>query len=354
MSRSLAGFLLLLFLLPFAPASSAASTQTLQYTIAKPNPPQGYTYYTVEVIHTYNPLKRKGTGVFFVQTAGHTAHFFDPLAAALVMAPNTIRDAYAINLPGHGASGWPDDLTYGELSIKDYALATYQVLNQMKFVENRNVQTICGHGYGGLVVEYLESELSKGTPMLPPWGPHPSSSLENDFGIGNVILMASSMPKELPWADVDAPFGTGKAKDFIVKYVVDDPMLGKIIAVDDAAFVNALFAVNNVPVAGTPSGADLARIKSIEPFRTTGEYLGVDFQGGSPVAIPRVPSVAPGLWLWKNLTVVAFQFDPFALPSEEQALASYLKPGLGMTEILDSEAVHDMPYSKPGALLSLF
>lgn len=335
-------------------AAFAQSTQTLLYTIAKPDPLQGYSYYTVEVIHTYNQHKRGGTGVFFVQAAGHTAHFFDPLASALVMSANNIRDAYAINLPGHGASGWPSDRIYGEISINDYVLATYQVLNRLKVVENRNVQTICGHGYGALVVEYLESQLSKGIPMLPPWSPHAPTSLENEFGVANVILMGSSMPKELPWADVDAPFGAGKSKDFIVQFVVDDPALGKIIDVDDAAFLSALFAVNNVPVSGAPSGANLAKIKSIEPFRTTGEYLGVGFAGGSFTATARVPSVNPNLWSGKNLTVVAFQFDPFGLPGEEQALASYLKPGLNMVEIIDSEATHDMPYSKPGALLFLF
>ena len=345
-------FLLVLLLL--SQAAIAQSTETLRYTIAKPDPVNGYSYYSVNVIHTYNPQKRRGSGVFFVHSAGHTARFFDPLAAALVTAPNTIKDAYAIDLPGHGSSGWPDGLLFGDISIGDYALAVYQVLNQMRTVENRNVRTICGHGYGALLVEYVESQLSKGIPMLPPWSPHPSSSLKQDFGVENVILMASSMPKELPWPDVDAPFGAGKAKDFIVKYAVDEPPLGKVIDVDDASFSNALFAVNGVPVSGAPSGAEIAEIKSIESFRTTGEYLGIDFQKGSFVAIPRVPSVQPNLWAGQNLTVVAFQFDPFALPSEEQALASYLKPGSSIIEITDSEAVHDMPYSKPGALLSLF
>jgi pimeloyl-ACP methyl ester carboxylesterase len=345
---------LLLVLLLVAPAALAQSTETLRYTIAKPDPVNGYSYYSVEVIHTYNPQKRRGAGVFFVPSAGHTARFFDPLAAAVVTAPNTIKDAYAIDLPGHGSSGWPDGLLFGDISIGDYALAVYQVLNQMRSVENRNVRTICGHGYGALLVEYVESQLSKGVPMLPPWSPHPSSSLEQDFGVENMILMASSMPKELPWPDIDAPFGAGKAKDFIVKYAVDEPPLGKVIDVDDAAFTSALFAVNGVPVSGAPSGAEIAAIKSIESFRTTGEYLGIDFQKGSFVAIPRVPSVQPNLWAGLNLTVVAFEFDPFALPSEEQALATYLKPGLSIIEIMDSESVHDMPYSKPGSLLSLF
>src|SRR5689334_1696087 len=108
----------LLLLLLVAPVAFAQSTQTLQYTIARPDPwdPQAYSYYTVGVIHTYNPYKRGGTGVFFVQAAGHTAHFFDPLAAAVVMAPNKIRDAYAINLPGHGSSGWPEGRIYSEIS----------------------------------------------------------------------------------------------------------------------------------------------------------------------------------------------------------------------------------------------
>ena len=350
--RFVAALLLMLSLV--TQAAFAQTTQTLHYTIARPDPPQGYAYYPVEVIHTYNPQKRRGSGVFLVHAAGHTAHFFDPLAAALVTAPNTIRDVYAINLPGHGASGWPADLGYHDISINDYALATCQVLNQMKVVENRNVDTIAGHGYGALVVEYLESQLSSGVPMLPPWGQHPPSSLAKDFGIAATILMASSMPEELPWPDVDAPFGAGKAKDLIAPYVVDDAALGKIVDVDDSAFLSALFAVNGVPVSGAPAGADLAKIKSIEPFRATGEYLGIAFQGGSLVAAPRTPSVQPDLWSGQNLKVVSFAFDPFALPGEQQALASYLKPGLNAIEIVDAEAAHDMPYSKPAALLFLF
>lgn len=288
-------------------------------------------------------------GILCIHGFGDNSSIFEPLAQRLI-ATGKATDVYAVDLPGHGYSGlstYPyfGPPVYGELDVLEYASVVQELLEQMVQIEFKNINTIVGHSLGGLVIQLIQDRLL-----------YMSSSLRASFGIENTVLIASDIPGALPWSGGDLPITDPySAKALVVNFKVTSTniLIGNYVDTPDAFFISSKYSVNNTPVSGAPSGANLAKLKNREPYAAAANIVGLDPSARTNNAVPRL-GVRRNIWNGFNLKVAWLDKDPFFNQAESAGLADYLKAGLPLTVISDPEAVHGAPYSKPDLLLPLF
>jgi pimeloyl-ACP methyl ester carboxylesterase len=147
-----------------------------------------------------------------VHGLAHTGATFEPLANEVFKKTGSdkIDRVLALNFPGRNGSGLPSNLKFGNLTVEDYTAVLLGVLDQL--AKQVNIESIVGHSMGGLIVQTAQNSLrSAGT------------SLQKEYGIKNVYLLAPSIPKPLPWLFVDSGAGSQIAA-MLVSF--DDPVLG--------------------------------------------------------------------------------------------------------------------------------
>ncbi|TGN01608.1 alpha/beta hydrolase [Leptospira yasudae] len=306
------------------------------------------TKHTIRVNHYSSGSTSNPKGILCIHGFGDNSSIFAPMAHRL-LATGKATDVYAVDLPGHGGS-WLSTYAlfgppvYGELDMIEYTNVIQELLEQMKG-ERKNINTIVGHSLGGLIIQLLQDRLL-----------YESSSLLVRFGIQNTVLIASDIPSPLPWYGGDAPISDPySAKALVVGFRVNstNALIGSYVDTPDSFFISSKYAVNNVPVSGAPSAADLSKLKNREPYASAANVVGLDPSGLTNNAVSRM-SVRRNIWNGFNLKVAWLDKDPFFSQSESAGLADYLKAGLPLTIISDSEAVHGAPYSKPDLLIPLF
>jgi pimeloyl-ACP methyl ester carboxylesterase len=287
------------------------------------------------------PLNRKG--VFCIHGLGDNGSQFEPLAAALINADKA-TDVYMIDLPGHSHSVVPDDTTFGQLDIARYQHTVETVLTLIRTQERRDITTIVGHSYGGLIVQLMQDKLVA-----------QSSSLLAKYNIQNTMLIASDIPQALPWSGQG--FGQFLVETLSVFNAFHDFFPGwSVITPFPPAndnYIQLKFTANGVAVSGAPTQTALPFVDSAEPYAAAANIVGLDPTHATENTVPRL-SVNGGIFNGHNLTVVWLQQDGFFTQAETNGLAQYLQSGLSVTSILDPEAVHGTPYSKPSLLVPLF
>ncbi|WP_246846846.1 alpha/beta hydrolase [Leptospira barantonii] len=308
------------------------------------------TKHIIRVNHYSSGATVNRKGILCVHGFGDNSSIFAPLAQRLI-ATGKATDVYAVDLPGHGGSylstypifGPP---VYGELSVWEYTDVMQELLYQMTQKEFKNINTIVGHSIGGLVVQLLQDRLVNES----------SSSLRTSYGIENAVLIASDIPNPLPWAGGDLPADNPySAKKLVIDFKATSTniLIGNYVDTPDDYFIYSKYSVGGVPVSGAPSAANLPKVKNREPYASAANIVGLDPTARTNNAVPRI-SVRRNIWNGFNLKVVWLDKDPFFSQAESAGLADYLKAGLSLSVISDSEAVHGTPYSKPDLLLPLF
>jgi pimeloyl-ACP methyl ester carboxylesterase len=289
-----------------------------------------------------NPRKKRGNKTLLaVHGLAHTGATFEPLANEVFKKTgrDKIDRVLALNFPGRNGSGLPSNLQFGDLTVEDYTAVLLGVLDQLP--KQINIESIVGHSMGGLIIQTAQNSLrSTGT------------SLQKEYGIKNVYLLAPSIPNPLPWLFADS----GEASDIAAILISFDPSLGfhlRLLSSDPAEQARLLgiwlsiFFTDSLGefVEGTPFTTALKSMYvSNEALIMTLQLLGSD-------GFVR-PSVNPGIFnksVQKCFRIVAFSEDLGApgenLLQEYQDLGTFLTgnaPSANVVFIDAPDAVHDM------------
>jgi pimeloyl-ACP methyl ester carboxylesterase len=301
----------------------------------------------VESYVSTSPCAPHAHNVFFVHGFGDNSGLFAPLAIALIEAGKACR-TLAIDLPAHGASTVSSDPVFGppvwgKIDVVDYADVVDQVLSTLH-QQHILVDTIVGHSTGGLIVQRLQAL----------YAARQGASLKSRFGIDRTILIASDLPRALPWASGDAPIAAGLAKGLVVSLAQTMPLpIGTRVLLDYNAYIGLKYSVNGIPVSGAPSPNAASHLNDPEPYAAAANIVGLDPTGATTNTAPRL-YIPPALWNDFNLTVIWPDKDLFFMQSEMDGLAAYLKPGTQAIVLSDPEACHAIQFTKPELLVPFF
>jgi pimeloyl-ACP methyl ester carboxylesterase len=275
-----------------------------------------------------------------------TGFTYEPLAAALFARPayRSIGRIVAIDMPGHGESGFPQGLPegvkFGDLSIDDNVSV---VLQSISALAQRGLapHTIIGHSMGGLAVQAAqEALLSKGSSLA-------------QVGIQRALLLAPVPPHGRPW--------TVPPSADLSQVTVQDPVLGTYLKFPAALFIAQSFTTTSGQLASdapTPDEVDQAGYVGPEPLLTLLQLVEAPFTlpSGAPQTLSR-PSVRAGAFAANRgtqLTLAAFTEDTLVHADDLAALFPYLAGDdqtRGFVRVTAPDAVHAMFISNPRGLL---
>ena len=162
-----------------------------------------------------NPRKNSGNKTLLaVHGLAHTGATFAPLANEIFKKTgrDKIDRVLALNFPGRNGSGLPLKLQFGNLTVEDYTAVLLGVLDQLP--KQINIESIVGHSMGGLIIQTAQNSLrSSGT------------SLQKEYGIKNVYLLAPSIPNPLDWLFADS----GAASGILASLISSDSSRGSFL-----------------------------------------------------------------------------------------------------------------------------
>jgi pimeloyl-ACP methyl ester carboxylesterase len=174
----------------------------------------------IQINNYENPGKKDGTKTLLaVHGLAHTGATFELLANEVFKKTGSDKmdRVLALNFPGRNGSRLPSNLQFGNLTVEDYTAVLLGVLDQL--AKQITIESIVGHSMGGLIVQTAQNNLrSAGT------------SLQKEYGIENVYLLAPSIPNPLPWLFVDSgeadPRLGSSVSDILAMLIMVDPSLG--------------------------------------------------------------------------------------------------------------------------------
>jgi pimeloyl-ACP methyl ester carboxylesterase len=266
---------------------------------------------------------------------GFTAASWEPMADAVFAEDRGIATycrMYAIDLPGHGQSGLPEGMLFGDMTLTDL-LTTYR--NTWERLTRMRVRpdTVVGHSQGALLTQLLQDQLLA-----------QGSSLKAKFGANDAVLLGASPPAAIPWSAASP-----ELFNLLSSLVTFTPERGTFAEAPPEAWVNISYTnFAGVPHPDTPL-EDLPRYTSPESIPSVLELFGF-----APFSRP---NVRRGVFAPANgtrLTMIAFSQDPFGLVSEQEALYEYLTNDrtlarLGIVE--DEFAIHNLHNAEPELIL---
>ncbi len=277
---------------------------------------------------------------FAVHGFAHTAATWQPLAEALFdnnpTGPVVCRVA-AINLPGRGDSSLPTGLSYSEITLNDHVTTLLATLDGLR---QRGVRprALVGHSQGGLLIQMAQQQLiDSGT------------SLRRRFRIRDAILLASALPAQISWDFLNS----GTAGAVIAQFLTNDPTLGQVIDIPDAAFPGVFFSDLNGNVAsGAPTPAQVASRGYNAPAPL---FATLQLVGEAPFSRP---SIDRGIFAPRRgtrLFMATYEQDVLFRPNESAQLYRRLTRDNNerrLARVNGPETVHDMHLSDPEGLLA--
>ena len=301
----------------------------------------------IQVNNFENPHKNAGNkALLAVHGLAHTGATFEPLANELFKKTGSdkIDRVLALNFPGRNGSGLPSNLPFGDLTVEDYTAVLLGVLDQL--AKQIKIESILGHSMGGLIVQTAQNSLG-----------FAGTSLQKEYGIQNVYLLAPAIPSPLPWLFAESGAGAALAGD-LVSFEQSLGFYLQLLSTDPAEQGEllrtwlAIFFTDNSGdfVAGTPFTT------ALESNYVSNEALIMTLQllGANPFLRP---SVNPGIFaksIQKCFRIVTFSED-LAVPGENllqeyEDLHNFLTANAQSSDVVSidaSDAVHDMYIANP-------
>ncbi len=288
---------------------------------------------------------RTGATVLAVHGLSETAATFEPLASAILndrWLRRRVRRVIAIDMPGHGESGFPDSasgLSFGDLTIEDNVGVLIDAIRELRR-QRLAPSVVIAHSMGGLEVQAAqETLLAQG------------SSLAR-LGIRRVLLLAPVPPHGQPW---QVPAGD------LSPFIVQDPDLGAYLQVPPELFVAQSFGRLDGTVASnapSPQQAADAGYIGLEPLSTLLQLVELPVQlpdGGT--FTPARPSVRADAFRLRNgtlLELASFEQDVLVHADDLAQLYPYLtgdERGWLYDPVAGRDAVHSTFVSDPSSLL---
>ncbi len=281
----------------------------------------------------------EGKTILAVPGAAHTAATWAPFAEALFERRPGGRKfcgLVALDPPGHGRSGLPRGLLFGELTLDDYATVLLSTLQRLSHLGIRP-HTVVAHSQGGLVVQLAQQRLAEA-----------GTSLRRAFHVKRLLLFASAGPAPIPWAFVDG----GAAGPLLKAFLTSDAVLGTHFALPDAFWVTLAFAdLTGTIVTGAPTPAEVAA----RGWNAPGPGVAtLQLVGAPPFARPRVAAGVFDPARGTRLLVVSYEQDPLIRPDENRLLYEHLTDdpsGALFLEVSGPGTVHDLHVADPQRLL---
>jgi pimeloyl-ACP methyl ester carboxylesterase len=296
-----------------------------------------------------NPHVLAGSNVLAVHGLSEAGTTFGPLAQAIFSRRKVvgIKRVIAIDLPGHGSSGYPANLPtgvkFGDLTIEDNVSVVIQSIDALR-AQRLAPRIIIGHSMGGLAVQAVQQTLlAKGSSLAKR-------------GVSSAILLAPVPTHGQPWSRNAE--GGGDMSPFIV----NDAVLGSYLALPPAVWIPSAFTTTKgtvAPNAPTPEQVAANNYIGLEPLATLFQLTEetVPLPTGGTVTLQR-PSADAGIFASRNgtrLTVVSFSEDTLVPAADLDDLYAYLTGNTSTIlyrPITAADAVHGMFISKPGAVVS--
>ena len=305
----------------------------------------------IQIDNYENPEKNDGNkALLTVHGLGHTGATFEPLAKELFKKTGSdkVDRVLALNFPGRNGSGLPpSDLEFGSLSVEDYTAVLLGVLNEL--TKEIKIESILGHSMGALIIQTAQNTLvSNGT------------SLEREYGIKNVYLLAPSIPNPLPWLFADSGAAAAIAEMLVPRD--PDPILGPYLRLlssdhdEQTALLNIWFGIFFTNRVGEFAPDTPSSTTALESGYISNEALVVTLQSVGANGFVR-PWVIPGIFassVQKCFRIVSFSED-LAIPGEDvlqehQYLGGFLTGNVQSENVLfidTPDAVHDMYIANP-------
>lgn len=276
-----------------------------------------------------------GRSLLTLHGIGFTAASWEPMADAVFAEHRglaTYCRMYAIDLPGHGASGLPEGMLFGDMTLTDLLTAyrnTWQRLTQMQV----RPETVVGHSQGALLTQLLQDQLLT-----------QGSSLRAKFGARDAVLLGASPPAAIPWSAASPELFA-----LLSSFITFTPERGTFAEAPPEAWVGISYSnFAGEPHPDTPL-ADLPSYTSAESIPSVLQLFGF-----APFSRPEVRR---GVFAGSNgtrLTMVGFSQDPFGLVSEQEALYQHLTNDRNLTRlgiVEDEFAVHNLHNAEPELIL---
>lgn len=300
--------------------------------------------------HVYeNPnAGTKGETVLAVHGLTETGATYERLAAQFFSEPGIskkVARVIAIDLIGHGQSGFPQGLpagTFGQLTIDDNVSVVVQTIHTLRAM-NLAPSTIMGHSMGGLAVQATQQALlNAGTSLA-------------QLGIDRAILLAPVPVRESMWTRGPSANPT--------PYFVSDPVLGTYLKLPPQSFFGQ--ALSNF--AGTRYSGDITLQEvidkgyvGIEPAVTLAQLTGspIPLPTGGFITLPR-PSAKAGAFSadkGTELALLAFSQDQLVFIENLEPLYVHLTGDetlAGYLPIVRDDATHNMFLGDPEGLIDV-
>jgi pimeloyl-ACP methyl ester carboxylesterase len=265
--------------------------------------------------------RRCGGALLAVHGMSHTAATWAPFAEAVFAAGGPCR-VYALDLPGHGASGLPRGLPFGGLVVDDYATALQQALQHLQR-DGADLRVVIGHSMGGLLIQQVQARLrGLGADLAA-------------LGVRGAVLIAATPPAEVLAMQCGQRRSGGPALG-PGSYLRADLTRGVHITIPDDTWRALFFSDRSGALApSAPALDDVAGYSAPEPVPVVASVLGVPFAR---------PSIAAGAFAGSGtaVTVAAFEQDPFGTEAEQRCLLDHLAgAGHDLVVVRGPESVHD-------------
>jgi pimeloyl-ACP methyl ester carboxylesterase len=153
-----------------------------------------------------------GDSILVLNGTAQTAKTFIPLAQSLIASNANVFRMILLDHPGHGNSGFPIGVKFGELNMDDYVTAFLESLGKLGSM-NLGPSAIMGHSLGAELMQMAQTRLVRN-----------GENLRNKFGIKTAIFLVPDLANPLQWFAIDA----GAADGLAAAFVREDPVLGSI------------------------------------------------------------------------------------------------------------------------------
>ena len=294
-----------------------------------------------------NPRARSGANVMAVHGLSETGFTYRPLAETIFSdrrLSSRVKHVIAIDMPGHGDSGFPTNLPngarFGELTIDDNVSVLIQSLDALR-QKRLAPRIVIGHSMGGLEVQAAQQALlSQGSSFA-------------QRGVFGAVLLAPVPPHEQLW-NQPPPAD-------LTPFIVNDPVLGSFLQIPPQVFIGQAFGTLSgtiAPNAPTPEEVAAERYVGPEPLTTVLQLVEatVPLPGGGTFTFQR-PTVNAGAFSIRNGTlasVVSFSQDFLVPAGDLDDLYRHLtgdNRNLLYRPVTADDAVHAMYISNPEGML---
>ncbi len=283
------------------------------------------------------PCRDRRRTAFFIHGINATAASWERFVKAFFAGDRRrqLCVAAAMDQPGHGGSGLPSGVSFGELMVEDYARAAIETLSRLR-AEGIRPTILVGHSQGTSTIQTMQQMLTQ-----------EGTDLRGRFGVRDVVFLGTQGPMELRAAFL---LPDQSIADLIASLVTTTPEKGTFVQGPPSIFQQLWFInLNLQPSSKTPS---------LETIAGNGWNADVPLfavlQAAGQAGF-NTPSVAAGVFGPESgsaLHLIDFADDPWSLTPRAQEIYEYLTGDAslsGFVTVTDpqNEAVHDYMITHP-------